>query len=122
MSGSSQFDGLDRTRALREEERELICSLLCGSSYNVSPEKSLSESRVMDMHDGGMGSIRIVQSEPRRFGRALAEAQYRDSDGVLVSIALNADNGGQLFELDFWKVDFSSLKRYPRPSDLVVKR
>ncbi len=48
----------------------------------------------------------------------LVEAQYLDSDGVLVSIAVNADKQGQLFELDLWKVDFSPLKRYPKPSDV----
>ena len=69
-----------------------------------------------------MGSIRFVQPEPRSFGKALVEAQYVDSDGVLVSIAVNADNSGDLFEVDFWKVDFSPLKRYPKPSDLVDKR
>lgn len=68
-----------------------------------------------------MGSIRFVQPESGSFGKAFAEAQYLDSDGVLVSIALNTDINGQLFELDFWKVDFSPLIRYPRPSDLVVK-
>ena len=65
-----------------------------------------------------MGGIRFLQSEPRSFGKALAEAHYLDSDGVLVSIAINADSSGELFELDFWKVDFSSLKSYPKPSDL----
>jgi hypothetical protein len=122
MSDASQFGNSDRSRALREEERELLYSLLCGAPDKAPLENSLSGSRVTDMQDGGMGSIQFVQSEPQRFGKALAEAQYLDSDGVLVSIALNADKGGQLFELDFWKVDFSPLRRYPRPSDLVVKR
>jgi hypothetical protein len=81
----------------------------------------LMGSRVADMHDGGMGSIRFVQPEPQPFGKELAEAQYVDSDGVLVSIALNTDIMGRLFELDFWKVDFSPLRRYPEPSDLVIK-
>ena len=69
-----------------------------------------------------MGSIRFVQPEAGTFGKALAEAQYVDSDGVPVSIALNTDSSGHLFELDFWKVDFSPLRRYPKPSDLVSTR
>ena len=28
------------------------------------------------------------------------------------------DEYGELFELDFWKVDFSPLRRYPQPQDL----
>jgi hypothetical protein len=30
---------------------------------------------------------------------------------VLVSVALNVDQRGELFELDLWKVDFSPLQR-----------
>jgi hypothetical protein len=71
------------------------------------------------MQDGGMGSIRFVGSGARSFGKALVEAQYLDSDGVLVSITVNVDHQGQLFELDFWKVDFSPLIRYPKPSDVT---
>jgi hypothetical protein len=51
----------------------------------------------------------------------LMEAQYVDSDGVLVSIAVNAARNSDLLEVDFWKVDFSPLRRYPRPSDVVIK-
>jgi hypothetical protein len=107
---------------LREEERDLVRSLLFGSPASTQLENLLLVSRVTDMHDGEMGSMRFLQLERRPFGKALAEAQYVDSDGVLVSITLNADDDGQLFELDFWKVDFSPLRRYPKPSDLVVKR
>lgn len=67
-----------------------------------------------------MGSIRFARDERRIFGKVLAEAQYTDEDGVCVSIAINTDNKGDLFEVDFWKVDFLPLKRYPKPSDLRV--
>jgi hypothetical protein len=121
MSDLSQFTESVPTRPLRKEERELICVLLSRVSASAALENTLSASCVTDMDDGGMGSIQFVQPEPRIFGKELAEAEYVDSDGVLVSIALNADSNGQLFELDFWKVDFSPLRRYPKPSDLVAK-
>ena len=54
-------------------------------------------------------------------GTVLVEADYYDLDGVLVSISVNLDINGELFEMDFWKVDFSSLRRYPKCSDLIVK-
>jgi hypothetical protein len=73
------------------------------------------------MQDGGMGSIRFEPSRPAQYGRTLAEAQYTDIDGVLVSIALNADKEGCFYELDIWKVDFSPLKRFPDPNDLVFR-
>ncbi len=68
-----------------------------------------------------MGSIRFVRDEPRVFGSVLVEAQYLDADEVCVSIAINADNKGDIFEVDFWKVDFSPLKRYPKPSEVRLQ-
>jgi hypothetical protein len=105
-------------RYLREEERELISSLLSGLPAKASLDGMLPTLRVTDMKDEGMGSIRFVQSEQRSFGKTLAEAQFVDTDGVLVSIAVNADTYGDLFEIDFWKVDFSPVRRYPRQGEL----
>jgi hypothetical protein len=72
------------------------------------------------MKDGKMGSIRFARDERRIFGKVSAEAQCTDEDGVCVSITINGDNKGDLFEVDFWKVDFSPLKRYPQPPDLRI--
>jgi hypothetical protein len=110
------------SRELRDEERELIRFLLECVRPVEELNRVLADSRVRDMKDGGMGSIRFVGPEPLRMGRVLVEALYQDSDGVEVSISVNSDADDDLFELDFWKVDFSSLKRYPRYSELVVKR
>ena len=71
-----------------------------------------------DINDGGMGSITFLnpsQTRKRSLGKALAEAQYTDEDGIPVSIVVNADKNNELYELDFWKVDFSPLRRYPKP-------
>lgn len=122
MSGESPLsNSLLPTRNLRVEERELIRYLLAGTDKTAALEGLLASARVTDMNDGGMGGIRFVAPDPRSFGKTLAEAQYLDSDGVLVSIVLNADLNSQLFELDFWKVDFSKLRRYPRPCDIFAK-
>jgi hypothetical protein len=116
MSDESQFTKPESGRPLRPEEAALIRALLAGVYPAEALEGALRDSRVADMQDGGMGSIRFLGSSS--FGMALVEAQYLDSDGVLVSIAVNANKQGQLFELDFWRVDFSPLKRYPNPSDV----
>jgi uncharacterized protein DUF6984 len=122
MSDESQlFNSSLPNRSLRPEEGDLIRYLLAGVSEAASLENDLAMKRVVDMRDGGMGGIRFLASEQRSFGKCLVEAECFDSDGVLVSIALNVDNKGQLFELDFWKVNFSSLQRYPRPSDVSIK-
>ena len=75
------------------------------------------------MADGGMGSIRFVpmSGESRSFGKPIAEAEYVDADGVLVSITLNVDEQGDLYEADFWKVDFSPLREYPQPEQLRIR-
>lgn len=54
------------------------------------------------------------------FGKEIGEGSFRDSDGVLASVTLNADQFGELVELDLWKVDFSPLNRYPDPDDFEI--
>ena len=80
----------------------------------------LPESLVEEMQDGNMGSLRFVTLEypDRRYGSMIVEAEFTDADGVLVSVALNLDDRGNLLELDIWKVDFSPIERYPKPEDL----
>jgi hypothetical protein len=84
-------------------------------------DNAFALSRVEDMHDGGMGSVRFLTGDQAMGAKPLAEAEYVDDDGVLVSIVINADVNGRLREIDFWKVDFSPLKRYPTPADLRIK-
>jgi hypothetical protein len=107
-------------RRLREDELSLISAMLNGTRH---PEllSTLKVCAVEDMQDGGMGSIRFCGSEGRRLGAAIAEAEYTDADGVLVSIVLNTDTNGALYEVDFWKVDFSPLCQYPSISALRLK-
>jgi len=108
-------------RPLRDEELALILHLLDGTPSTTLRE-SLAGARVTDMNDGGMGSIRFIRPEAHPIGELLAEAQYLDSDGVLVVIFLNDDKIGQLFELDLWKVDSSPLVCYPTPASLLPSK
>ena len=114
-----------RTDALHQcNERELVRTMLHGKGSKAEElDQRLGCALVEDMQDGGMGSIRFLATENNHptCCKALAEAEYTD-DRVLVSIVLNGDNCGALSELDFWKVDFSPLSRYPRPSDLRVRQ
>ena len=106
-------------RSLREEEFLLLQALL----QQVPHDTRLSLDQkplVEDMNDGGMGSIRFVEQDAvdRKMGSELIAARYIDSDQVPVLISINLDQKGRLFEIDFWKVDFSKLNRYPTPDDL----
>jgi Domain of unknown function (DUF6984) len=103
---------LQTGRNLSAAERELITALAPGSKLG------LNDALVTEMQDGGMGSIRFVGGKDRRRAGSIAEATYLDDDGVAVSIELNVDEAGRLFELDFWKVDFSPVRRYPSSVDL----
>jgi endo-1,4-beta-mannosidase len=122
MADESPLNEKCNTRELRQEERALIEALLEHSGILTSYVKSLDDARVFDMQDGGMGSIGFEPYSSRRYGRTIAEAQYTDIDGVLVSITINADKDGNLYELDSWKVDFNPLKRYPKPCELEFKK
>jgi hypothetical protein len=76
------------------------------------------------MNDGGMGSLRLfpggIDDTSRSFGRELVLAEFPDTDGVPVSVALNLDAQGSLYELDVWKVDFSPLLQWPDPAALRI--
>ena len=45
--------------------------------------------------------------------KCIAEKEFLDSDGVPISVTLNIDDDGLLYELDIWKVDFSPIIKYP---------
>jgi hypothetical protein len=114
---------MSTSRLLRPEEATLITSMLGTSPKGNELLPLIPECLVEEMQDGNMGSLKFVTSESRhrRFGEKIAEAEFVDEDGVLVSATINLDDRGNLFELDLWKVDFSPLKRYPRAEDLDVE-
>ncbi|RED52103.1 hypothetical protein DFP90_102121 [Aestuariispira insulae] len=67
------------------------------------------------MDDGGMGSLLFDPDcpEERRLGEQISEGVFFDIDGVEVSVALNVDNLGALYELDVWKVTFEKTIQLP---------
>jgi hypothetical protein len=103
-------------RVLRKEESDVLETLLGMVSCSTKPSFE-SELLAVDLKDGAMGSIRLTDKSDRarKMGSELVTAHYIDEDGVPVVISVNLDEDGRLFEMDFWKVDFSPLKHYPRP-------
>ena len=73
------------------------------------------------MDDGGMGSLKFAGGEDRSLGSCIVEAEYLDRDGVPVSIALNSDTNGLLYEFDMWKVDFAPIQEYPHFERVTIK-
>lgn len=104
-------------RPIREEEMLLVNFLLI--TAKDKPDGLTVPSTVYSMNDGGMGSIRFVENDdPYIYQRDLVQADYTDEDDVPVFISLNLNTDDKLFELDIFKGDFSSLKKYPTPQDL----
>lgn len=99
-------------RKLKPEEFDLITKL-CDGKYKI-PEQ------VSDLNDGGMGSISFDLSKTQKRYKEIAKALYTDSDGVLVDIELTIDYNGNLFELDFWKVNFNPILVYPTFEQLNI--
>ncbi|MCD6035590.1 MAG: hypothetical protein K0R63_1331 [Rickettsiales bacterium] len=112
MSDELQFP--NNTRLLKKDEKELLRAMLKGFPQKQKFLGHIETYLVKDLADGGMGSFRFIYNKKQQtFGDTIAKAEYLDEDGVIVSIALNVDTDGDLYEMDIWKVDFSKLKRYP---------
>jgi ABC-type uncharacterized transport system ATPase subunit len=104
-------------RFLKIEEKKFIANILQNipdAEFFIEKLEILS---VVDMKDGGMGSIKFIsdntKTKNRKFGSVLKAIEVLDLDGVPISVTLNLDENGELFELDVWKVDFSPLKKFP---------
>jgi hypothetical protein len=115
---------MTRLRDPSAQELALIAALLGGREETVRYASSLGGLRVAAMNDGGMGSLSLVprgsEGLERSMGRQIALGEFADSDGVLVSAALNVDRADRLYELDVWKVDFSPLSSWPSPSAVRI--
>lgn len=115
---SVESPGLNRP--LRKEEKELIIGMIRGIPMENRIISDVEGATVRDMHDGGMGSLRFIKpdSRDRKFGCQIYEGAFSDSDGVPVSITINVDQYGELFELDIFKADNSPLIRYPAVGEI----
>lgn len=105
----------EKARRLRPDETALIAAMLASKREAQSLQQELATAFVEEMNDGRMGSLRFFGPAGRKFGEQVAEAEFQDEDGVVLSITINADQHGSLFEMDVWKVDFTPLIRLPAP-------
>src|SRR5437879_8898357 len=89
-----------RLRGLSDHETALLIAMLSANPKTVSFVVSLAGCLVHEMNDGGMGSLRFVGVDDRKFGSITAEAEFPDDDGIPVSAAVIIDQYGELYELD----------------------
>jgi hypothetical protein len=113
---------MNMTRLMSCDEKGVVAALLKSKGSPPNLIESLDDLLVTEMSDGGMGSLLLrpksSESAVRSFGQQFALGEFDDLDGVLVSIALNLDKSGNLFELDVWKVNFAPLLKWPNPKDI----
>ena len=117
---------MNHLRSLSNQEKAVIAVLLMSEPATLHFVESLDNILAAEMTDGGMGSLSLVpkgiDSTSRSFGRQLVLGEFADSDGVPVSVALNVDGGGHLYELDVWKVNFAPLLKWPDAADIRIVR
>jgi len=105
-------------RPINNSEKQLLTHLL-----SHVPTKFKIPDEVVVLDDGNMGSIQFVDPENRSgrmYSSDLIEASYIDKDGIDVLITLILDNYNNLYELEFWKADFSELIDYPTPNQVQI--
>lgn len=111
---------LTNNRLLNHHERELVSAMLMGTPYESLLENLLIY-RVYEMQDG-MGSLKFEgDKKDRTLGLSVAQVEYFDEDNVPVSIMINVDEEGEIYELDIWKIDFTPLKTFTHSSLIKLK-
>ncbi|MFY7861791.1 MAG: DUF6984 family protein [Chitinophagales bacterium] len=106
------------SRNIKDEEKILITSIL-ELANSVERITSIPEV-VYDLDDGGMGSIKFTNNPAKVYGKDLLQVSYFDSETTPVIITLTVDKNDDLFELEFWKVNFEKLLRYPKANDIEI--
>ncbi len=104
-------------RAIKEEELLLVDYLI--SVVDDKPDNIIVPTTVYIMNDSDMGSIRFVANEDDHiYQKDLINAEFIYVDGVPVFTLLNLNTADKSYEMDIFKGDFSSLKKFPKPQDL----
>lgn len=107
---------MELTRKPTASEEKLISFLMTLSKTRV--ENNTKTLNVIDLNDDGMGSLRIIPYEvdngsDRIIGEMVSEYEFKDTDEVSVLASLYLDVESNLYELNLWKVDFSSIIELP---------
>lgn len=107
-----------KPRALSANEIELLEFILSDKKHEhlLNGVRSLW---VTELTDGNMGSIRFVSPLNERQATCLEKAEFRDAEGSNINVAINADQAGELYEIDIWEYDFTPVIEFPGKSTFV---
>ncbi|WP_157366845.1 DUF6984 family protein [Algoriphagus vanfongensis] len=102
-------------RKISNSEKRFLMVLLKLSGLKVEiPEM------VIQLKDGKMGSTSFDLTQNQSRSERIVAGNFIDDDGILVDFELTMDLHGNLFELDFWKVDFSQLVSFPEENEIEI--
>jgi predicted peptidase len=107
------FDSIEfpNMRKFLDCEQRLISLLLSKCEVEFNQNINLSDVYVIDLSDGGMGSLEFLHGrENRDFGAAILDAVAYDIDHRKIFIQLSIDTKGNLYQLDAFTEDYLPLK------------
>lgn len=107
---------INKFREIREEEVVLLKHML--TLANLSHTDFPHTERVYEYEGGKMGSINFDNDNTENYLGDLMVVEFKDEDEIRVVVTLTIDKDKKLLDLDFWKEDFSALKRYPTPEQV----
>lgn len=100
-------------RKLCDSEQNLIGLLLSKSNIEFKFTNNLPNLYVIDLDDGGMGSLEFIREKnDREFGLVILDAVVYDIDKRKIMIEISIDSEGYLYQLDSFTEDFLPLKAY----------
>ena len=108
-----------KTRPVKETELAIIQFLL--NHIKADPKQFPISKMGFEYEGGKMGGINLLNENQGEYKGDITIAQYIDSDGIIVMITLTIDSNNNLLDLDFWKVNFEKLIKYPSPKDLIFE-
>ena len=101
-------------RLMNNSELNFVSDILSSTEFRHKFIDLLPSLKVQSMEDGGMGGVKFLSiKNNRELGLDIASYEFNDEDGVRVIAKLSLDNYGDLYELDIWKTNFSTLIKFP---------
>lgn len=108
------------------DELRLIEYLAHKANYELSPDyrEHIYVVPIPPVYEGEFTPLEIrfdnAPDDMKMNGKPISDCLFYDSDNVLVTVYLLANDLGYLVELDFWKVDYSPILRIP-PSECFME-
>lgn len=98
-----------------EKELILLRFLVQNSKYTI-PADWEDGLLVKSMHDGGMGSLKLLphgQEVSYHSTKTASQLEFLDKDGVRILASLDLNDDGVMAELDLFKANFEPLVEFP---------